>query len=77
MDMETSSLSKYEQKFMDLNSKKERFDFLIILFEEYKNQSSTALDPGAVFSQEDEEEFGELGDFISEKLESLREELFD
>ena len=33
-----------------------------------QGQASMALDPGAVFSAEEEEEFEELGDFISEKL---------
>jgi len=74
--METATVSKYEQEFMSLNSKKEKFTFLINLFEEYKGQASMALDPGAIFSPEEEEELEGFGDFISEKMNSLREEMF-
>ncbi len=74
--MEIPTLSKYEQEFMNLNSKKEEFDFLINLLEEYKGQASIALGPGAVFSAEEEEELEEFGDFISDKLKDLREEMF-
>jgi hypothetical protein len=71
--METSTQSKYEQEFTSLNSKKERFAFLINLLEEYKGQASMALNPSAVFSAEEEEEFEELGDFIYEKLKIISE----
>lgn len=69
--METLALSKYEQEFMSLNSNKEKFDFLINLLDEYKGQASMALDPGTVFNPEEEEEFEELGDFISEKFKDI------
>ncbi len=71
--MEILALSKYEEEFLSLNSKKEEFDYLINLLEVYKGQASMALDPGAVFSAEEEEEFEELGDFISEKLKIINE----
>lgn len=74
--METPTVSKYEQEFMSLNSNKEKFDFFINFLEEYKSQASMALDPGAGFSPEEEKDFDELGDFISEKLKGLRAELF-
>jgi len=74
--MNTPTLSKLDQEYMSLNSKQEKFDYLINLFDEYSGYTSMALDPGVVFNQEEEEEFEELGDFIFVKMKGFREELF-
>lgn len=74
--MATSVIEKYERDYQNLKSTIERYDYIIALFKEFDGQASMALDVTVVRSEEEEDEFNELGDFILDKLQSLRVDLF-
>lgn len=71
-----TTITDYEKVYQNHGTTKEKYDYLIDLYKELYGQASMALDITAVFSEEEEEQFEILGHFISEKLQSLREELF-
>ena len=71
-----TAIIDYEKVYQNLGTTKEKYDYLTGLYEELYGQASMAFDITAVFSEEEEEQFEILGRFISEKLQSLREELF-
>lgn len=74
--MATSVIEKYKRDYESLKSTIEKYDFIITLFKEFDGQASMSLDVTVVRSEEEEEEFNELGDFILDKLQSLRKDLF-
>jgi hypothetical protein len=74
--MATSVIEKYERDYQSLKSTIERYDYIIALFKEFDGQASMVLDVTVVRSEEEEDEFNELGDFILDKLQSLRKDLF-
>ena len=71
-----AAIIDYEKVYQSLGTTKEKYDYLTGLYEELYGQASMTLDSGVVFSEEEEKQFEILGHFISEKLQSLREELF-
>lgn len=75
--MTTSKLSTYENEFNQVISIKAKFEYIISLFKEFQNQALMALDISAEWTEEAEEDFEELGGFLSEKMQSLHDDLSD
>lgn len=75
--MTTSKVSTYETEFNQLISLKGKFEYIINLFKKFQNQASMALDISAEWTEEAEEDFEELGDFIYHKMQSLHFDLTD
>ena len=75
--MTTSKQSNYENEFNQLISIKDKFEYIISLFKDFQNQAFMALDISAEWTEEAEEDFEELGDFIYEKMQSLHAGLSD
>lgn len=71
-----AAIIDYEKVYQNLGTTMEKYDYIIGLYKELYGQASMSLDIAVVFSEEEEEQFEILGQFISEKLQSLREELF-
>ena len=75
--MTRSKLSTYENELTQLTTIKDKFEYIISLFKEFQNQAFMALDISAEWTEEAEEDFEELGDFIYEKMQSLHAGLSD
>jgi len=69
--MTRSKLSTYENELNQLTTIKDKFEYIISLFKEFQNQALMALDISAEWTEEAEEDFEELGDFLYEKMQSL------